>query len=305
MKAAGKSWSLYVFSSVNAIRKYTMEELVQLGVSWIWLGLESPKSTYAKLHELRYPGAGRRVAAARHQAAGLDHRRPGAPHAGEHRAGNRVRGLARHRLSPVHALHAGAGNAAVRSRCRKRAACSRASTWPTSTGSSSSTSSTPPSRAKSRSASSTGPSASTSSAMDRACFGFAKPFFRAGSAITTIPTLRVRQRMANEAVKLRTTYDAALWVMEKRLQEDQRRGFSPDSRTAPRNGARVRHRDPTCCVPSSGRSCCGPRSAKTADWRAARPTSRKPSSTAGIGWKHKSLALLNTFINRHKMMVCP
>ena len=49
MKKAGKSWALYVFSSVNAIRKYTMEELVQLGVSWIWVGLESPNSTYAKL----------------------------------------------------------------------------------------------------------------------------------------------------------------------------------------------------------------------------------------------------------------
>ncbi len=51
MQQAGKSWSLYVFSSVNAIRKYSMEELVQLGVSWIWLGLESPNSTYSKLHD--------------------------------------------------------------------------------------------------------------------------------------------------------------------------------------------------------------------------------------------------------------
>jgi radical SAM superfamily enzyme YgiQ (UPF0313 family) len=49
MKEKSKSWSLYVFSSVNAIRKYTMEELVELGVSWLWLGLESPRSTYAKL----------------------------------------------------------------------------------------------------------------------------------------------------------------------------------------------------------------------------------------------------------------
>jgi radical SAM superfamily enzyme YgiQ (UPF0313 family) len=49
MKEAGKSWEMYVFSSANAIRKYTMEELVQLGVSWIWMGLESPKSGYAKL----------------------------------------------------------------------------------------------------------------------------------------------------------------------------------------------------------------------------------------------------------------
>ncbi len=45
----GKSWVLYVFSSANALRKYTIEELVRLGVSWVWLGLESPRSTYAKL----------------------------------------------------------------------------------------------------------------------------------------------------------------------------------------------------------------------------------------------------------------
>jgi len=49
MQQAGKSWELYVFSSVNAIRKYTMEELVALGISWIWMGLESPHSAYAKL----------------------------------------------------------------------------------------------------------------------------------------------------------------------------------------------------------------------------------------------------------------
>jgi len=49
MKEAGKSWSLSVFSSANAIRKYTMQELVELGVSWIWMGLESPKSSYTKL----------------------------------------------------------------------------------------------------------------------------------------------------------------------------------------------------------------------------------------------------------------
>jgi radical SAM family protein/B12 binding protein len=49
MKEAGKSWGLAVFSSANAIRKYTMEELVELGVSWIWMGLESPRSSYAKL----------------------------------------------------------------------------------------------------------------------------------------------------------------------------------------------------------------------------------------------------------------
>ncbi len=49
MKQAGKSWELFVFASVNAIRKYTMQELAELGVSWLWMGLESPHSSYGKL----------------------------------------------------------------------------------------------------------------------------------------------------------------------------------------------------------------------------------------------------------------
>ncbi len=49
MKQEKKSWTFYVFSSANAIRKYTMQELVELGVSWIWMGLESPHSGYSKL----------------------------------------------------------------------------------------------------------------------------------------------------------------------------------------------------------------------------------------------------------------
>ncbi len=49
MKAAGKSWGMAVFASANAIRKYSMKELAELGVSWIWMGLESQSSGYAKL----------------------------------------------------------------------------------------------------------------------------------------------------------------------------------------------------------------------------------------------------------------
>ncbi len=49
MKDAGKSWELSVFASANAIRKYSVQELVELGVSWVWMGLESPRSGYAKL----------------------------------------------------------------------------------------------------------------------------------------------------------------------------------------------------------------------------------------------------------------
>jgi radical SAM superfamily enzyme YgiQ (UPF0313 family) len=49
MKQERKSWELDVFSSANAIKKYTMEELVELGVSWLWMGLESPQASYNKL----------------------------------------------------------------------------------------------------------------------------------------------------------------------------------------------------------------------------------------------------------------
>jgi hypothetical protein len=49
MKAAGKSWAFHIFSSANAIRKFSYEELVELGISSIWLGLESAQSGYAKL----------------------------------------------------------------------------------------------------------------------------------------------------------------------------------------------------------------------------------------------------------------
>ena len=65
MKAGNKAWALYVFSSANAISQYSMRELVELGVSWIWMGLESPRSSYTKLqgadtlrltHELRRHG---------------------------------------------------------------------------------------------------------------------------------------------------------------------------------------------------------------------------------------------------------
>jgi hypothetical protein len=51
MKAKGKAWAFYVFSSANAIRKYSTRELVELGISWIWMGLESPLSTYSKLKD--------------------------------------------------------------------------------------------------------------------------------------------------------------------------------------------------------------------------------------------------------------
>lgn len=49
MKEHSKTWALYVFSSADAISQYSIRELVELGVSWIWMGLESPRCGYAKL----------------------------------------------------------------------------------------------------------------------------------------------------------------------------------------------------------------------------------------------------------------
>jgi radical SAM superfamily enzyme YgiQ (UPF0313 family) len=50
MEQHQKSWALYVFSSANVLRSYRIEQLVALGVSWVWMGLEGKDSQYAKLH---------------------------------------------------------------------------------------------------------------------------------------------------------------------------------------------------------------------------------------------------------------
>jgi len=49
MRQHERSWSLLVFSSADALRRYTMDELVSLGVSWVWMGLEGDGASYAKL----------------------------------------------------------------------------------------------------------------------------------------------------------------------------------------------------------------------------------------------------------------
>ena len=44
-----KAWSLYVFSSANVLRSYTTDQLVRLGISWVWMGIEGRDSQYTKL----------------------------------------------------------------------------------------------------------------------------------------------------------------------------------------------------------------------------------------------------------------
>ncbi|MEW6670282.1 MAG: radical SAM protein [Thermodesulfobacteriota bacterium] len=52
MKQHDKSWSLYVFSSARVLQSYSIEELVGLGISWVWMGLEGEDSRYAKLRNV-------------------------------------------------------------------------------------------------------------------------------------------------------------------------------------------------------------------------------------------------------------
>jgi len=50
MQQHDKAWSLYVFSSANVLKSYTIEQLIGLGISWVWMGLEGENSQYTKLH---------------------------------------------------------------------------------------------------------------------------------------------------------------------------------------------------------------------------------------------------------------
>jgi hypothetical protein len=50
MQLHDKSWILYLFSSARVIASYTIEQLVGLGVSWVWMGLEGENSHYSKLN---------------------------------------------------------------------------------------------------------------------------------------------------------------------------------------------------------------------------------------------------------------
>ena len=57
MEKHDRSWSLFVFSSANVLNSYSVDQLVRLGISWVWMGLEGKKSRYHKLagadtHEL-------------------------------------------------------------------------------------------------------------------------------------------------------------------------------------------------------------------------------------------------------------
>jgi radical SAM superfamily enzyme YgiQ (UPF0313 family) len=218
MKEAGKAWSLYVFSSVNAINKYTIEELVQLGISWIWLGLESPKSTYAKLQnsdtqalaaELRQHG----IKLLGSTIVGLEHHTPeniqqeieyavshctdfhqfmlytpvpGTPLFQQMQQEGRMLGGVD--FADIHGQFKFNFEHAAISRDDSKRLLDWAFRFDLERN---------------------GPS----------LFRICETIFQGWKRYHSHPDLRVRERITNEAVKLRTTYDAALWVMEKQLKK--------------------------------------------------------------------------------------
>ncbi len=217
MQQAGKAWSLYVFSSVNAIRKYTIEELVQLGVSWIWLGLESPNSTYAKLRnsdtqtlsaELRQHGIkllGSTIVGLEHHTPenirqeieyAVSHRTdfhqfmlytpvPGTPlFAQMQEEGRMLDGID---LADIHGQFKFNFEHAAISREDSKRFLDWAFRFDLERN---------------------GPS----------LFRICETIFQGWKRYHDHPDLRVRRRIADETAKLRTTYDAALWAMEKRLK---------------------------------------------------------------------------------------
>jgi Radical SAM superfamily len=217
MQEHNKSWALYVFSSINAIRKYSMEELVQLGISWIWVGLESPKSSYAKLKDsdtqaiianLRDHGIkmlGSTIVGLEHHtpeniqedidyavAHGADFHQfmlytpvPGTPLYHQMNAEGRM--LDDVDLADIHGQFKFNFRHAAISRDQSQKLLDGAFRYDFDVN---------------------GPS----------LFRICQTLFNGWQRYHNHPEARVRDRFAHEARKLRTTYNAALWAMEKRLK---------------------------------------------------------------------------------------
>jgi Radical SAM superfamily/B12 binding domain len=218
MEKHGKSWALYVFSSINAIRKYSMDDLVRLGISWIWVGLESPQSSYVKLKdadtraiiaELRSHG----IKLLGSTIVGLEHHTPEniqdeIDYAVSHSTDfhqfmlyTPVPGTPLYRqMSEQGRMLDDVELADIHGQFKfnfRHAAISRDESKQFLDG------------AFRQDFEENGPS------LSRIC----QTLFNGWKRYKDHPDARVRARFANEAYKLRTTYNAALWAMEQRLKQ--------------------------------------------------------------------------------------
>jgi radical SAM superfamily enzyme YgiQ (UPF0313 family) len=221
MKEARKSWGLAVFASANAIRKYTLQELVDLGISWLWMGLESPRSHYTKLQgtdtrqltrELREHGI--RVQGS--TIIGLEHHTPEniveeIDYAVDHRTDfhqfmlyTPVPGTPLHQeMSKQGRMLANVNFADIHGQDKfnfRHAAISREDSKRFLD------------RAFRRDFEQNGPS------LYRMC----QTMLQGWRRYRDYPDARVRERFARESTKLRTVYNAALWAMEKQFRQVNR-----------------------------------------------------------------------------------
>ena len=262
---------------------------MELGVSWIWLGLESPRSQLRQAGRRRHADADARTARARHRAAGLHHHRPGAPHAGEHQRRDRARRRARDRLPPVHALHAGAGHAALLARCRTKAGCSTTSTWPTSTASDKfNFQHAAISRDDSKQFLDWAFRA-TSSATVRACSASAGPRFEGWKRYKNHPDQRIRSAVPPRGPRYRDHLHRDAVGHGAPLERYATPTSPPRcdrcAGTSPAIAECWRRCRPRCSAPCS----CGQPAARPGAWPPGRATSPRPSSNAPTGPKRSLL----------------
>jgi radical SAM superfamily enzyme YgiQ (UPF0313 family) len=52
MEKNQKNWAISVFSSARVLQSYSIEQLVGLGINWVWMGMEGESSQYRKLHDV-------------------------------------------------------------------------------------------------------------------------------------------------------------------------------------------------------------------------------------------------------------
>ena len=138
MEKHDKSWMLYVFSSASVLRSYAIEQLVALGISWVWMGLEGENSQYRKLDGIDTFALVRNLQSHGIRVLGSTIIGTRRTHAREHRPGHRSRRKTQYRLPPIHALHAPTGHATSCRILGSGAYVGRSPSvlWPTPTGNS-------------------------------------------------------------------------------------------------------------------------------------------------------------------------
>ena len=268
--------------------QYTMRELVELGVSWVWMGLESPRSAYTKLK-----GADTHDAHARScgSTASSCWARPSSGWSTTRRRTSTRRSSTRWRTTRTSTSSCSTrrcpGTPLFAEMSQRGPHARRTSTWRISTGS---TQFNFQHAAISRE--------DSKRFLD---WAFRRDFERNGPSIYRIcrTTLEGWRRYKNDPdPRVRGAFRMGGAVVARRLrggavgdgtrlQEDQREREPADSRAAPPGAERVSCRLATFGCGAGPDPVCGLRGAKKSAWPQARPTNRRYSSSARTGDRYR------------------